>query len=207
MKHYHHHALTTPTTSCLLSNTASSTTMSMYKFVKGARLFMQGKREENDYDNVADTFSGAVEEDEDLRAVHTYRATEMEGTTTGERYSKSVKRGNIRHRTTRTVRKVTTITRGEQSVTSESVLNYSNENKHSYPAINNNKKNLKFRVVEQVTLHLTLISWPDIADRISMKFTYPKLGVLTLTKVNNNHFISFSQNSHINTNCISVSVS
>ena len=127
--------------------------MSMYKFVKGARLFMQGKREENDYDNVADTFSGAVEEDEDIRAVHTYRATEMEGTTTGERYSKSVKRGNIRHRTTRTVRKVTTITRGEQSVSSESVLNYSNENKHSYPAINNNKKNLKFRVVEQVTLH------------------------------------------------------
>ena len=40
-----------------------------------------------------------------------------------------------------------------------------------------------------------------------MKFTYPKLGVLTLTKVNNNHFLSsFSQNSHINLNCISVSV-
>ena len=139
--------------SWLLSINPENNTMSMYKFVKGARLFMQGKREENDYDNVADTFSGAVEDDEDIRAVHTYRATEMEGTTTGERYSKSVKRGNIRHRTTRTVRKVTTITRGEQSVTSESVLNYSNENKHSYPAINNNKKNLKFRVVEQVTLH------------------------------------------------------
>ena len=42
--------------------------MSMYKFVKGARLFMQGKREENDYDNVADSFSGRVEdEDEELR--------------------------------------------------------------------------------------------------------------------------------------------
>jgi hypothetical protein len=122
----------------------------MYKFVKGARLFMQGKREENDYDNVADTFSGTVDDEEDVRAVHTYRNTEMEGTTSGERYSKSVKRGNIRHRSTRTVRKVTTITRGEQSVTSESVLNYSNENKHSYPSINNNKKNLKFRVVEKV---------------------------------------------------------
>jgi hypothetical protein len=123
----------------------------MYKFVKGARLFMQGKREENDYDNVADTFSGTVDDEEDVRAVHTYRNTEMEGTTSGERYSKSVKRGNIRHRSTRTVRKVTTITRGEQSVTSESVLNYSNENKHSYPSLNNNKKNLKFRVVEKVT--------------------------------------------------------
>ena len=126
--------------------------MSMYKFVKGARLFMQGKREETDYDNVADTFAGALEADaEDIRAVHTYRATEMEGSTAGERYSRSVKRGNIRHRTTRTVRKVTTITWGEQSVTSESVLNYSNEDKHSYPSINNHKKNLKFRVVEKVT--------------------------------------------------------
>ena len=53
--------------------------------------------------------------------------------------------------TTRTVRKVTTITRGEQSVTSESVLNYSNENAQSYPSISNSKKNLKFRVVEKVT--------------------------------------------------------
>ena len=113
---------------------------------------MQGKREESDYDNVADTFAGALEADtEDIRAVHTYRATEMEGTTAGERYSKSVKRGNIRHRTTRTVRKVTTITRGEQSVTSESVMNYSNENNQSYPSINNSKKNLKFRVVEKVS--------------------------------------------------------
>lgn len=113
---------------------------------------MQGKREESDYDNVADTFAGALEADtEDIRAVHTYRATEMEGTTAGERYSKSVKKGNIRHRTTRTVRKVTTITRGEQSVTSESVMNYSNENNQSYPSINNSKKNLKFRVVEKVS--------------------------------------------------------
>ena len=113
---------------------------------------MQGKREESDYDNVADTFAGALEADtEDIRAVHTYRATEMEGTTAGERYSKSVKKGNIRHRRTRTVRKVTTITRGEQSVTSESVMNYSNENNQSYPSINNSKKNLKFRVVEKVS--------------------------------------------------------
>ena len=126
--------------------------MSMYKFVKGARLFMQGKREDNDYDNVADSFSGRVEdEDAELRAVHTYRNTEMEGTTSGERYSKSVKRGNIRHRSTRTVRKVTTITRGEQSVTSESVLNYSMVNKQSYNSTDQHKNILKFRVVEKVT--------------------------------------------------------
>jgi len=125
---------------------------------------MQGKREENDYDNVADTFAGAIEADadeNDLRAVHTYRNTEMEGTTSGERYSKSVKKGNIRHRSTRTVRKVTTITRGEQSVTSESVLNYSNDNKQSYPTTKDHKKNLKFRIVEKedLTAKEALLRW------------------------------------------------
>ncbi len=131
----------------------------MYKFVKGSRLFMQAKREDTDYDNVADVAAGfngtaAVDDGDnvdEIRAVHTYRNTDMEGTTSGERWSKSVKRGNIRHRSTRTVRKVTTITRGEQSVTSETVLNYQNENKQSYPTVNNNKQNLKFRVVEKVT--------------------------------------------------------
>ena len=128
--------------------------MSMYKFVKGARLFMQGKREDNDYDNVADTNGGMMEEEEvvedgELRAVRTFRNTEMEGTTSGERWSKSVKKGNIRHRSTRTVRKVTTITRGEQSVTSETEMNYSNEDKQAYPTVNNNKRNLKFRVIEK----------------------------------------------------------
>jgi len=125
---------------------------------------MQGKREDLDYDNVADVAAGfngtaaaggrgGLDDDDvdEIRAVHTYRNTDMEGTTSGERWSKSVKRGNIRHRSTRTVRKVTTITRGEQSVTSETVLNYQNENKQSYPTVNNNKQNLKFRVVEKVT--------------------------------------------------------
>ena len=125
----------------------------MYKFVKGARLFMQGKREETDFDNVADNNGGMAvgseEEDGEIRAVRTYRNTEMEGTTSGERWSKSVKKGNIRHRSTRTVRKVTTITRGEQSVTSETVMNYSNEDKQAYPTVNNNKRNLKFRVIDK----------------------------------------------------------
>ena len=141
--------------------------MSMYKFVKGARLFMQGKREDVDYgDGIMsggppnatggrngihgkeDDFHGDVSDGE-LAAVHTYRNTTMEGTTSGERWSKSIKKGNVRHRSTRTVRKVTTITRGEQSVRSETVLNYSSENKDSYPHVNTNKQSLKFRVVEK----------------------------------------------------------
>lgn len=31
--------------------------MSMYKFVKGSRLFMQAKRDTNDFDNIHDTFN------------------------------------------------------------------------------------------------------------------------------------------------------
>lgn len=110
---------------------------------------MQGKREDADFDNVADTLADSGGEEGEIRAVHTYRNTEMEGTTSGERWSRSVKRGNIRQRSTRTVRKVTTITRGEQSVTSETVMNYGNENRQTYPTVNNNKQNLKFRVVEK----------------------------------------------------------
>ena len=135
--------------------------MSMYKFVKGSRLFMQGKRQNNDHDNIADTFSSTLEadapnghyrsrNDDDIRAVHTLRNINVDGTTEWERSSKTVKHGGIKSRSSRTVRKVTTITRGEQSVTSESVMSYSSDNSQKYPAIAPDKKNLKFRVVNQV---------------------------------------------------------
>ena len=154
--------------------------MSMYKFVKGARLFMQGKREDVAYDDAGegapspsprikrtasnghdirgsnglhgkeDDFHGTLEDDGgELTAVHTYRNTTMEGTTSGERWSKSIKKGNVRHRSTRTVRKVTTITRGEQSVRSETVMNYSSEDKDAYPTVKRSNQSLKFRVVEK----------------------------------------------------------
>jgi len=42
----------------------------MYKFVKGSRLFMQGTRENNDYDNVADTFHPSVTDDNQHMAHH-----------------------------------------------------------------------------------------------------------------------------------------
>ncbi|XP_023339664.1 dystonin isoform X21 [Eurytemora carolleeae] len=153
--------------------------MSMYKFVKGARLFMQGKREDEDTDDVADGNGIMDEDDAEIRAVHTFRNTEMEGTTSGERWSKSVKKGNIRHRSTRTVRKVTTITRGEQSVRSETVLNYANENKQSYPTINNNKQNLKFRVIEKedLTAKEALLRW---AQKTTQK--YPGVHVTDFTQ-------------------------
>lgn len=41
--------------------------MSMYKFVKGSRLFVQGKRESADYDNIHDTFAPAQYEQDRAR--------------------------------------------------------------------------------------------------------------------------------------------
>nr|XP_040567607.1 plectin-like isoform X3 [Lepeophtheirus salmonis] len=153
--------------------------MSIYKFVKGSRLFMQGKRHNNDADNVADAFhptpgtyqggedrssspytqqqhshsqlSNTAHPDDDIRAVHTLRSMRVDGTTEWEKSSKTVKRGGVRSRSSRTVRKITTVTRGEQSVTSESVMSYSTDNSQKYPAIASDKRSLKFRVVDEIS--------------------------------------------------------
>nr|XP_040567609.1 plectin-like isoform X4 [Lepeophtheirus salmonis] len=163
--------------------------MSIYKFVKGSRLFMQGKRHNNDADNVADAFhptpgtyqggedrssspytqqqhshsqlSNTAHPDDDIRAVHTLRSMRVDGTTEWEKSSKTVKRGGVRSRSSRTVRKITTVTRGEQSVTSESVMSYSTDNSQKYPAIASDKRSLKFRVVdeEDVSAKEALLRW------------------------------------------------
>jgi hypothetical protein len=64
--------------------------------------------------------------------------------------SKTVRHGGIKTRSTRTVRKVTTVTRGEQSVTSESIMRYGSDNSQTYPSVAHDKKSLKFRVVDKV---------------------------------------------------------
>ena len=149
---------------------------SMYKFVKGSRLFMQGTRQNTDYDNVSDTFHPTFEDNlkrseskdsgrelgssnghglddsDEIRAVHTLRSMTVDGNTEWERSAKTVRKGGVRTRSTRTVRKVTTVTRGEQSVTSESVMHYGSDNAQRYPAIEKDKKSLKFRVVDKVKL-------------------------------------------------------
>ena len=147
----------------------------MYKFVKGSRLFMQGTRENTDYDNVADsfhpTFSHNVRSEQqpsslrdlelsdgdEIRAVHTLRSMQVDGNTEWERSAKTVRKGGIRTRSTRTVRKVTTVTRGEQSVTSESVMHFGSDNAQRYPAVAHDKKSLKFRVVDKVYFEPFLI--------------------------------------------------
>ena len=147
----------------------------MYKFVKGSRLFMQGTRENTDYDNVADsfhpTFTDSVRSEaangslkdvqlsdgDDIRAVHTLRSMTVDGNTEWERAAKTVRKGGIRTRSTRTVRKVTTVTRGDQTVTSESVMHFGSDNAQKYPAVAHDKKSLKFRVVDKVYFEPFLI--------------------------------------------------
>ena len=86
----------------------------------------------------------------DIRAVHTLRSMTVDGNTEWERSAKTVRHGGIKTRSTRTVRKVTTVTRGEQSVTSESIMRYGSDNSQTYPAVGHDKKSLKFRVVDKV---------------------------------------------------------
>ena len=144
---------------------AIKTAMSVYKFVKGSRLFMQGRREKDDYDNVADsnfapspqpserhlaTRDGTSNSGDDIHAVHTMRSMAVNGSTEWERNSRTVRSGGVKTRSTRTVRKVTTITKGEQTVTSESVMRYDSDFGQKYPAISQDKKSLKFRVIDQV---------------------------------------------------------
>lgn len=144
----------------------------MYKFVKGSRLFMQGTRENTDYDNVADSFyptnketsSGLrdleLSDGDEVRAVHTLRSMTVDGNTEWERSAKTVRKGGVRTRSTRTVRKVTTVTRGEQSITSESVMHFGSDNSQRFPAVAHDKKNLKFRVVDKVKPQIFLVVGP-----------------------------------------------
>ena len=94
--------------------------------------------------------------EDEIRAVHTMRKMNVEGNTEWERSARTVRRGGIKTKSTRTVRKVTTVTRGEQSVTNESVMSYSSDNQQKYPAIAADKKSLKFRVVHEKVLLLTV---------------------------------------------------
>ena len=148
-------------------NTQCHTKMSLYKFVKGSRLFMQGTREQADYDNVADSFNPTAtsasssrqerhlatmdsSDGDEIHAVHTMRSMAVNGSSEWERSSKTVRSGGVKTRSTRTVRKVTTITKGEQTVKSESVMKYDSDFGQKYPAISQDKKSLKFRVIEKV---------------------------------------------------------
>jgi hypothetical protein len=155
--------------------------MSMYKFVKGSRLFMQAKRDVSDFDNIHDDSAAFHptqddrarggywttprahstrhdhDKEDEVRAVHTMRSMNVEGNTEWERSGRTVRSGGVKSRSTRTVRKVTTVTRGEQSVTSESVMRYSSDNAAKYPQVARDKKSLKFRVVDDKVMVIDLL--------------------------------------------------
>ncbi|XP_063975577.1 dystonin isoform X37 [Diachasmimorpha longicaudata] len=94
--------------------------MSMYRFSKSGRLFVQGTREEDDRDNVAGSSIG-----NDLQAIYTKRKLSTEVLGSSIESTKTSKRGEngTRRIVTRIIRKTTTLTRGEEKSVAEDLTN------------------------------------------------------------------------------------
>lgn len=74
---------------------------------------------------------------------------QVDGSTEWERSGRTVRHGGVKTRSTRTVRKVTTVTRGEQSVTSESVVSFgTGDRQQLQQQHDSSKRSLKFRVLD-----------------------------------------------------------
>lgn len=135
----------------------------MYRFVKdssSSRLFVQGTREGADRDNVYDN---GVESDirrhrgnpnEELEALHTRRrvTTEMEGSNEESSRTLRNKAEGRKMITTRIIRKMTTLTRGEEQTVSESLLHSAGSvvnvvpirsSRDYYPAIQSKKQKVR----------------------------------------------------------------
>ncbi|XP_046739124.1 microtubule-actin cross-linking factor 1 isoform X47 [Diprion similis] len=99
--------------------------MSMYRFSKGGRLFVQGTREDDDRDNVAASnptgSNAAAAAAADLQAIYTKRRLSTEVLGSSIESTKTSKRGEngTRRIVTRIVRKTTTLTRGEEKSVAE----------------------------------------------------------------------------------------
>ncbi|XP_011313476.1 uncharacterized protein, partial [Fopius arisanus] len=95
--------------------------MSMYRFSKSGRLFVQGTREEDDRDNVA----GSSPAGTDLQAIYTKRRLSTEVLGSSIESTKTSKRGEngTRRIVTRIIRKTTTLTRGEEKSVAEDLTN------------------------------------------------------------------------------------
>ena len=96
---------------------------------------------------------------DDVWAVNTLRSMHVDGNTEWERSGRTVRHGGVKSKLTRTVRKVTTVTRGEQSVTSESVMRYESGDKRTFPGLREDKKSLKFRVVDDKVVGKKIRFW------------------------------------------------
>lgn len=94
--------------------------MSMYRFSKGGRLFVQGTREDDDRDNVAAS-SPTENPISDLQAIHTKRRLSTEVLGSSIESTKTSRRGEngTRRIVTRIVKKTTTLTRGEEKSVAE----------------------------------------------------------------------------------------
>ncbi len=109
--------------------------MSLYRFVKSSsssmsdsrqsgsggpsrRLFVEATRENDDRDNIRDVSNDV----QDLQAVHTRRHLSTDVYGSSEESNKRFKSAGTKYITTRVLRKTTTMTRGEEKSTSESLM-------------------------------------------------------------------------------------
>ncbi|XP_072756473.1 microtubule-actin cross-linking factor 1 isoform X20 [Anoplolepis gracilipes] len=102
--------------------------MSIYRFSKGGRLFVQGTREDDNRDGVSPSPTGFRSAD-DLRAIHTKRRLSTEVLGSSIESTKTSRRGEngTKRIVTRIVRKTTTLTRGEERSVAEDLT------KHAQP--------------------------------------------------------------------------
>ncbi|XP_018398747.1 PREDICTED: plectin-like [Cyphomyrmex costatus] len=94
--------------------------MSLYRFSKGGRLFVQGTSEDDGRDGVSPSPTGSRSAD-DLRAIYTKRRLSTEVLGSSIESTKTSRRGEngTKRIVTRIVRKTTTLTRGEERSASE----------------------------------------------------------------------------------------
>ena len=108
--------------------------MSIYQFVRGPRLFIQAAREQSDPDNVNQTggddemfeygrdrnHTGLTETD--LHRVHTQRVFNTESHGSASSTNRTARKSGLKSITRKIIRKTTTLTRGEQSISSEDMV-------------------------------------------------------------------------------------
>ncbi|XP_049835343.1 uncharacterized protein LOC126279007 [Schistocerca gregaria] len=97
--------------------------MSLYRFVRGGRLFVEATREGGDRDDVAaGGGAGADGRCEELSAVETRRRLRSEVTGRTESVEREARRHGVRRVTTRVLRRTTTLSRAEELSSAERSL-------------------------------------------------------------------------------------
>lgn len=120
--------------------------MSIYQFVRGPRLFIQAAREQTDPDNVNGGGGGGEEEvfeygrdlgsanSEALHRVHTQRVFNTESHGSASASNRIARKSGVKSITRKIIRKTTTLTRGEQSISSDDLVTETHHSSKHHPS-------------------------------------------------------------------------